>query len=224
MKSITIKDFKKGEGYSSYNIREDKNILALKDEDIIINLAYTDYGGTFFDKVAIEYFKKYYPNNIIYESTNWNGQNAVLYGNIVHEFLKEYENYILGFENIEEFYSSMEWELYQNDFEYFLKDIQGKYLFNFDDVLDYLMENKQGYYNIYPNMIDFNLEDLIEELLKENLIFNEDESLLYAFINNGIEENIARYYIQNYENGTLKDLILSESILSIFKDYENNLK
>lgn len=53
-----------------------------KHSDIYLNFAYTDYGGSFLDKVVISYFKKYYPENIVYERTSWNGENAFILGNL----------------------------------------------------------------------------------------------------------------------------------------------
>lgn len=38
-----------------------------KHSNIYLNFAYTDYGGSFLDKVVISYFKKYYPENIVHE-------------------------------------------------------------------------------------------------------------------------------------------------------------
>lgn len=51
-----------------------------KHSNIYLNFAYTDYGGSFLDKVVISYFKKYYPENIVYERTSWNGENAFILG------------------------------------------------------------------------------------------------------------------------------------------------
>lgn len=42
-------------------VQEAKN----KHSDIYLNFAYTDYGGSFLDKVIIFYFKEYYPENIV---------------------------------------------------------------------------------------------------------------------------------------------------------------
>lgn len=224
MQKYTVKELKTGKCFASYYLKEDKRIEKLKDDDIIINFAYTDYGGDFFDKACIAYFKEKYPDNIIIENTVCNGENAILYGNkLVNDFLENIEDYLLGFENMEEFYSMMEYEQYENDFSYFLDDIKNDYLFNYDNVFEYLMHNKLGYYHVYPNMIDFSWDDLISELKENNLIFNKNEKLLYHLIDNGIEKNIANYYIANYKNNTLKNLVLSNSILQLFNDYENNV-
>ena len=52
----------------------------IKQGDAILSVAYTDYGG----EVIIEYFKKNYPQNIVFEIFN-NGQNAILFGKPVEE-------------------------------------------------------------------------------------------------------------------------------------------
>lgn len=49
-----------------------------KHSDIYLNFAYTDYGGSFLDKVIISYFKEYYPENIVHEKTSHNGENAFI--------------------------------------------------------------------------------------------------------------------------------------------------
>lgn len=53
-----------------------------KHSDIYLNFAYTDYGGSFLDKVIISYFKEYYQENIVHEKTSWNGENAFILGNL----------------------------------------------------------------------------------------------------------------------------------------------
>ena len=70
-----------------------------KHSDIYLNFAYTDYGGSFLDKVIISYFKEYYPGNIVHEKTSWNGENAFIFGEPAKEL---YELIIAG--NILDFY------------------------------------------------------------------------------------------------------------------------
>lgn len=48
-----------------------------KHSNIYLNFSYTNYGGSFLDKVIISYFKEYYPENIVHERTAWYGENAV---------------------------------------------------------------------------------------------------------------------------------------------------
>ena len=87
-----------------------------------INIAYTDYGGSFFDKVLISYFKKKYPKNIVSESICWNGENAFIFGDIVDKLIEETKEYILGFEDIENYYCNMEQEEYNKYIDGLIRD------------------------------------------------------------------------------------------------------
>lgn len=82
-----------------------------KNSDYYLNIAYTDYGGDFFDKVVIAYFKEKHPESIVYENTSFNGENAFIFGNVAKEFAEESSRYLLGFEDMEDFYYSMEAEI-----------------------------------------------------------------------------------------------------------------
>jgi hypothetical protein len=104
MEKLTYSQIVTGQGYLSQELRDS----IPKNSEHYVNFAYTDYGGDFFDKVCIEYFKENYPDNIVYEETCYYGQNAVIYGKVASDFLKETESYLLGFENIEEFFSELE--------------------------------------------------------------------------------------------------------------------
>lgn len=94
-----------------YGTPELKELAKSKQSDIYINFAYTDYGGDFFDRVAIAYFKENHPDNIVYESTSWNGENAYIFGEIAKEFKEATDNYLLGFEDIEDYYYEKEQEM-----------------------------------------------------------------------------------------------------------------
>lgn len=88
-------------GCASDSLLEDAKA---KQSNIYINFAYTDYGGDFFDRVSIAYFKENYPDNIVYESTSWNGENAYIFGEIAKKFKEETDNYLLGFESMEDYF------------------------------------------------------------------------------------------------------------------------
>ena len=209
-------------GFGSNELKEELK-SKIKENDMYINFAYTDYGGDFFDKVCIEYFIKEYPQNIIWENTVYSGKNAYVFGDIVKEFWEKQENYLLGFENLEDFYFNMEREVTENDFNYFLNDIKNDFLFDFNFALDYLLENKSGYYSMTTQGLDFSWEDLTDELINKSIIFSKDESLLFLFLSNGYEKSIANYYVTTYENGNIKTLFLDEKTLSIIKEFENSL-
>lgn len=137
--------------------------------DAIVAFSYTDYGGSFGDKVAIEYFKENHPKNIVFEKAAYNGQNGIVFGEVAKDFLEETEDYPLGYEDMESFYYDMQNAQEKKDFKLFLSDIKNKYTIK-KDALDWLLENKGGYYSIEPNMVDFSYSDLENELEEEGLI------------------------------------------------------
>jgi len=198
----------------------------IKENDFIVCFAYTDYGGDFFDRVAIAYFEENYPDNTISENTCYYGKNCFIFGEVAREFWQKQENYLLGFENMEDFYYTMESKYTYHSFENFLEDIKDKYIFKFESAMEYLLQEKSGYYSLLSSgELDICWENLIEELLKEKIIFTPEENLLYYFIElNGYEEKIAEYLNLQYENGKIHSLNLNEKTLSIINDYENTLK
>jgi len=102
-----------------------------------------------------------------------------------------------------------------------LNDIKEKYIFNFDEALEYLIQEKSGYYSMTTQGLDFSWSDLINELLKQNIIFNSNEGLFSSLIENGIEKGIADYIVTSYNNGVISQLCLSEKILSLIREFEN---
>lgn len=83
-----------------------------KHSDIYLNFAYTDYGGSFLDKVIISYFKEYYPENIVCEITSWNGENALLFGEPAKDLYYFMENGdLFGFDNLGQYYTEMEYNM-----------------------------------------------------------------------------------------------------------------
>lgn len=69
--------------------------LTKKGVDEAIHVAYTDYGGSFYDKCLIEYLSREYPENIVLENTSYNGKNAFVFGEITKDlFTREFGEYI----------------------------------------------------------------------------------------------------------------------------------
>lgn len=94
-----------------------------KHSDIYLNFAYTDYGGSFLDKVIISYFKEYYPENIVHEKTSWNGENAFIFGEPakeLYDFIKT--GYILGFDCLEQYYTQMEFDMKMEVAQQYIND------------------------------------------------------------------------------------------------------
>lgn len=80
-----------------------------KNSDLYVNFAYNSYGGYFYDNVVIQYMKEHHAENIVLENTSWNGCNAFLFGDVASEFLEESRNDVLGFEDLEDFYFTKEY-------------------------------------------------------------------------------------------------------------------
>lgn len=94
-----------------------------KHSDIYLNFAYTDYGGSFLDKVIISYFKEYYPENIVHERTSWNGENAFIFGEPAKELYDFIKNgYILGFDCLEQYYTEMEYNMITEEAQQYIND------------------------------------------------------------------------------------------------------
>jgi len=146
-------------------------------DNVVISFAYTDYGGDFLDKVAIRYFQENYPENTLVENTSYNGENAYVFGEPAKEWIESTEDYPLGFENIEELYYEMQNESEYESFEYFLDDLQkyDGYVFDKDEVMSWLMENRGGYYSMTTQGLDFSSSNLTDELVNEGLVRKEEE-------------------------------------------------
>ena len=81
----------------------------LREYDVIA-FGYSDYGGDFYDKVAIAYFRENYPDNTIVENTGYSGEIAVVFGEPAKEYMEQTENYPLGFEDIETVFYEAEYD------------------------------------------------------------------------------------------------------------------
>jgi hypothetical protein len=149
-------------------------------DNVVISFAYTDYGGDFLDKVAIRYFQENYPENTLVENTSYFGKNAYVFGEPAKEWIETTEDYPLGFEDFESYYYEKEYEQQLEDFDYFLDEISGDYSFDKNAVLNWLLENRSGYYNITTQGLDFSSSDLTDELVNKGLIEKIDEEDEYA--------------------------------------------
>lgn len=94
-----------------------------KHSDIYLNFVYTDYGGSFLDKVIISYFKEYYPENIVHEKTSYNGENAFIFGEPAKELynLMKVDN-VLGFDDLEDYYTEMEYNVITEEAQRYIND------------------------------------------------------------------------------------------------------
>lgn len=123
----------------------------------------------FFDRVAIAYFKENHPDNIVYESTSWNGENAYIFGEIAKEFKEATDNYLLGFENIEDYYWEKEQEMLDALYLFLFEEYNERICTNRDNFIEFLRDNftNECSYNITSTMVDYSPSD-VEKLLIEN--------------------------------------------------------
>jgi hypothetical protein len=146
----------------------------MKKGDDVIHFAYTDYGGDFMDKVAIEYFEENYPKNTLSETTAYYGKNAFVFGKPATEWLEASEDYPLGFEDFESYYYEKQNEQENEDFERFLDDLKRDGYEVSDEAIVWLNENRSGYYGMTTQGLDFSYEDLTDDLKEEGLITKDE--------------------------------------------------
>lgn len=133
-----------------------------KHSDIYLNFAYTDYGGSFLDKVIISYFKEYYQENIVHEKTSWNGENAFIFGEPAKELYELMKvGSVLYFDHIDEYYTEMEYNMITAEAQQYI-DGNGLGDQLYDIVLEWLICNS----HIEPNFIDYS-EDKLNEYLQK---------------------------------------------------------
>lgn len=133
-----------------------------KHSDIYLNFAYTSYGGSFLDKVIISYFKENYPENIVYERTSWNGENAFIFGEPAKEL---YELIIAGnildFYYLGQYYTETKYNIIADTAQQYIND-NGLDNELYDIVCDWLSENSYP----EPNYLDYSENDLNDFLQK----------------------------------------------------------
>lgn len=132
-----------------------------KHSNIYLNFAYTNYGGSFLDKVIISYFKEYYPENIVHESTSWNGENAFIFGESAKELYESIRMGILDFDCLGQYYTEMEYNMIADTAQQYISD-NGLDNELYDIVCDWLSENSYP----EPNYLDYSEIDLNEYLQK----------------------------------------------------------
>lgn len=131
-----------------------------KHSDIYLNFAYSNYGGSFLDKVIISYLKEYYPENIVHERTSWNGENAFIFGEPAKELynLMKVDN-VLGIDDLEDYYTEMEYNMITEEAQQYIED-NGLSNELYDIVREWLVDNG----SIEPNFVDYSEIDLNEYL------------------------------------------------------------
>lgn len=133
-----------------------------KHSNIYLNFSYTNYGGSFLDKVIISYFKEYYPENIVHEKTSWNGENAFIFGEPAKELYDFIKNgYILGFDCLEQYYTEMEYNMITEEAQRYIND-NGLSNVLLDIVCEWLVNNSR----MEPTFVDYSEVELNEYLQK----------------------------------------------------------
>jgi hypothetical protein len=142
----------------------------ISEGDIILNFAYTDYGGDFFDKMIIRYFKENHPESIVLETTGWNGENAFIFGELAKQLSESMESYLLGFEDTESFFSEMENEVRNEGIEYFKSGIDTDKFTVSEEIPDEFIEWVAGYCNVLNSGLDYSEDEMIEKAIETGFI------------------------------------------------------
>lgn len=133
-----------------------------KHSNIYLNFSYTNYGGSFLDKVIISYFKEYYPENIVHERTAWYGENAFIFGEPAKELynLMKVDN-VLGFDDLEDYYTEMEYNMITEEAQQYIDDNGIS-----NDLLDIVCEWMINNSHVEPNFVDYSEVELNDFLQK----------------------------------------------------------
>jgi hypothetical protein len=111
--------------YASDSLREEALAIAGSKDAKVAAFAYTDYGGDAFDVLCCKYFEENYPDYFVWENTSWSGRNGILVNppdrDLIGEFEEAMEEYVLGFEDMEEAYWELEAEAMEEAVAYFLE-------------------------------------------------------------------------------------------------------
>lgn len=138
-----------------------------KHSDIYLNFAYTDYGGSFLDKVIISYFKEYYPENIVHEKTSYNGENAFIFGEPakdLRDFIKNGD--ILDFDcYLEQYYTEMKFDIIMEAAQQYVN-----YNGLDNDLLNIIYEWICNNSRMESNFVDYSEIDLNEFLQKNGYL------------------------------------------------------
>lgn len=185
MKKMTVHEFlNKHEGYASRELRENVRDLNLPENSIIYNPAYTDYGGDVSDKLVIKYIRENYPNNILWETTCYFGENAIIFfnPNLPEDEQLDFEEFsetaeescILYFEGLEDLWSEFEfektWEALSDFYDYakeyklcIIKDRKKIFLQKAYDAI-------AGFFTVLVTGLDYCENSMIEILAEHGVV------------------------------------------------------
>ena len=169
MQKLTIEQIENGNGFASPELRQKARELAEKHGvDVLLNCAYTDYGGDFLDRVYIEHFRRNEPDRIVWEPTGWSGENAFIA--LRPDEWQEHSQYpLVG--DTEDTYTELEAQLYAEMADSVIENLEFEgYEFDKEKVRDWIQRNAYGYYRLYPNFVDYSESEVFGELEKAGLI------------------------------------------------------
>ena len=168
MQKYTIKDIKT-KTYGSDTLKETL-LESVKDEnEIIYNPSYTNYGGSFVDKVLIEWAKKYHSSDIIFESTSWGGQNAYIFG----ETAKDIPDDFYYMDDFYELYDEMDEELRKDAVNDILSEMEIDDDDLSSDIADAIDIALSEYGQPCPNSYDYCTPKIIERV--ESVLSDEKD-------------------------------------------------
>jgi hypothetical protein len=183
-------------------------------DNVVISFAYTDYGGDFLDKVAIRYFEENYPENTLVENAGYGGQNAYVFGEPAQEWIESTDDYPLGMSGLEDLYYEMQNESEDESFSMFLDDLErDDYVFDRDEVMEWLIDNRGGYYTMTTQGLDISYSDLTNSLLNEGLISQRPEHEYKYAKGGGVPYKTA---IEEFNN----KLISHSSVIKLANHYD----
>ena len=165
MKKVDLKD--KRTFYASNSLLE--KVRLLRDETILF-LGYTDYGGTFLEKVLISYLMDHHNEDIIYEQTDrWHGYNCFVKGQTAKELfeLDSIDNIFHKYEKFEDYYFQKEKQEEESFFSDFVECNEKIEIDNKELAKGMLLEQFSGQFKFETFGLDVN-EEIINEFLSGN--------------------------------------------------------
>jgi len=166
METMTAKQFRQGNGFMSWQLRRQfpDNI---KDDQLVINFAYTDYGGSFIDKVIIAFLRSKHVQHMLHEHTSWSGENCTLYSKkYVKFFNRDFKDWFYN-DEFEEFYCQQEYQIQDECWNYVANEFIQDYELDESmksDIVNFLHEEFDRYYSIVYTQVDYSSENAESKL------------------------------------------------------------
>lgn len=133
----------------------------------VINPAYNDYGGTFMDKVLIQFFLQEFPDRICVENTSWCGENAIIMLENDNEFRGDWI-YTLESDDVNfcDFYHEKQSELVAKEVDEYISDTKSFDGIDYSEYRDEIQLWMEEHGSPQPNQWDYYAGDL-DDYMKE---------------------------------------------------------